>query len=210
MLMALGATLVLTGLALVTFSEPLAPIAHYLLLLPALSTIAYLYILDKLQSSGGLLGKRSQTLLHLKQLLIDNFIGACLFFTVSLLILLGSALVPEGVSEDIALISVMGVTIFTVGAVLYVFAKFTEPYSRFLALFPTLSVGCYIFAVNRVKPEGLSTQAAMQTSIVDLFQVAVVGAMIFFVVSALILAGFHFLSSLASHNRQDLKTPAPP
>jgi len=105
MLMALGGTLVLTGLVLVTFDEPLAPIAHYLLLLPALSTIAYLYILGKLQSTGELLGKRSQTLLHLKQLLIDNLIGACLFFIVSLLILLGSAWVPEGVSEDIALIS---------------------------------------------------------------------------------------------------------
>ncbi len=117
--------------------------------------------------------------------------------------MIGFGVLPDDLSRDsvrtnLLLITLMGGAMLIVGAALYAMADRVAPYGRFLLPLPPISVGSYIYVLNKVNlPESLVGPAG----IIDLLTETLLGATAFFVIAALILWAFSISISAAGDSR---------
>ena len=94
-------------------------------------------------------------------LLTETVFGTLLFDIIAGLLLLGFAILPatvypDAVRTNLLLIALKGGAMLIVGAVLYGMAARLRSYGRFLLPLPPISVGAYIYVLNKVNlPEAL-------------------------------------------------------
>ncbi len=190
----MGAAMLTVGTVLYLFADQVFNYMRFLLPLPPISVAAYIYVQNKV----GLPETSSETAkATLKDLLAGTAIGTLLFVSIAGLLLVGFAVLPETLYSDtvrtnLLLIALMGGAMLIVGAVLYGIAARLRPYGRFLLPLPPISVGAYIYVLNKVNlPEALVGQANLKDFLIE----TVVGGVFFFIISALILRGFQIFKA---------------
>ena len=185
----MGGAMLIVGTVLYLLAGPVSNYMRFLLPLPPISVAAYIYVQNKIslpETSG------ETPRATLKDLLTETVFGTLLFGIIAGLLLLGFAILPatvypDAVRTNLLLIALMGGAMLIVGAVLYGIAARLRPYGRFLLPLPPISVGAYIYVLNKVNlPEALVGQANLKDFLIE----TVVGGVFFFIISALILRGF--------------------
>ncbi len=181
----MGVVMLLIGIGLYLAADHVASLMRFLLPLPPISVAAYIYVLNKVNAPRGPGAEEPTTI----DLLKETVIGTLAFLAITGLILLGFAVLPETLSRDavrtnLLLITLMGGAMLIVGASLYSMADRVSPYGRYLLPLPPISVGAYIYVLNKVNlPEPL----VGAVNVFDLLLETLLGATAFFVISALIL-----------------------
>ena len=183
--------MLIVGTVLYLLAGPVSNYMRFLLPLPPISVAAYIYVQNKI----GLPETSSETpKATLKDLLVGTAFGTLLFVSIAGFLLAGFAVLPETLYSDtvranLLLIALMGGAMLILGAVLYGMAARLMSYGRFLLPLPPISVGAYIYVLNKVNlPEAL----VGPDNLVDIVIEMVVGAVFFFIISALMLRGFQF------------------
>jgi len=187
----MGGAMLIVGTVLYLLAGPVSNYMRFLLPLPPISVAAYIYVQNKI----GLPESSSETpKATLKDLLVGTAFGTLLFVSIAGLLLVGFAILPETLYSDtvranLLLIALMGGAMLILGAVLYGMAARLVSYGRFLLPLPPISVGAYIYVLNKVN---LQEALVGSDNLVDIAIEIVVGAVFFFIISALMLQGFQF------------------
>ncbi len=187
----MGGAMLIVGTVLYLLAGPVSNYMRFLLPLPPISVAAYIYVQNKigLPETSGETPKAT-----LKDLLEGTAFGTLLFVSIAGLLLVGFAVLPETLYSDtvranLLLIALMGGAMLILGAVLYGMAARLVSYGRFLLPLPPISVGAYIYVLNKVN---LSEALVGSDNLLDLLIEIVIGAVFFFIISALMLRGFQF------------------
>ena len=196
LMVVMGGTMFIVGMVLFAFAEHVATYMRFLLPLPPISVAAYIYVLNKLAITPidpTVPGKRRALL---ADVLTETVVGVIVFLALSLLMIGVLHTVPASIRSDAAkekilLIAIMGVAMLVAGVVLYALARRVASHWRFLLPLPPISVGSYIYVLNRTsEPGALSGATTLRADVQDLFFQTVIGTVAFFGVVILILFGF--------------------
>ena len=196
LMVVMGGTMFIVGMVLFAFAEHVATYMRFLLPLPPISVAAYIYVLNKLAITPidpTVPGKRRALL---ADVLTETVVGVIVFLALSLLMIGVLHTVPASIRSDaskekILLIAIMGVAMLVAGVVLYALARRVASHWRFLLPLPPISVGSYIYVLNRTsEPGALSGATTLRADVQDLLFQTVIGTVAFFGVVILILFGF--------------------
>lgn len=196
LMVVMGGTMFIVGMVLFAFAEHVATYMRFLLPLPPISVAAYIYVLNKLAITPidpTVPGKRRALL---ADVLTETVVGVVVFLALSLLMIGVLHTVPASIRSDAAkekilLIAIMGVAMLVAGVVLYALARRVASHWRFLLPLPPISVGSYIYVLNRTsEPGALSGATTLRADVQDLLFQTVIGTVAFFGVVILILFGF--------------------